>query len=265
MPSFPLFIVGSPRSGTTFLCSVLNVHPLIQLTNECRVFALLKDTLEVGSYRPDLLSSACRERFNRFSRRTLGAWIERFYREELEMTAPIWGDKHPSYADPTVLSGRLGSIEHLPRSGSCLRLIRELLPQARFIHIHRDPRQVANSLLHKHWIGSIDEGVRVWGQYVSEIIDFFEALPDESALTIPYRWLIEDPLATGASIGRFLDLADASPISDFLISQRKAPTPFSDPVTDIADLYVIPGEPAGDGTLLALAGSAATHLGYAAA
>jgi hypothetical protein len=108
MESSPLFIVGSPRSGTTFLCSVLNAHPLIQLTNECRIFALLKDTLDAGSNRPDLLSPACHDRFSSFSRRTLGAWVERFYREELEMTAPVWGDKHPSYADPTVLSGRTG-------------------------------------------------------------------------------------------------------------------------------------------------------------
>jgi hypothetical protein len=43
MTSFPLFVVGSPRTGTIFLCSVLNVHPLIQLTNECRVFELPKD------------------------------------------------------------------------------------------------------------------------------------------------------------------------------------------------------------------------------
>jgi hypothetical protein len=265
MASFPLFVVGSPRSGTTFLCSVLNMHPLIQLTNECRVFALLKETLEVGSHRPDLLSPVWRDRFTRFSTRTLGAWVERFYREELDIGAPIWGDKHPSYADPAVLSGRTGSVEHLPRSGSCLRLIREMLPQARFIHIHRDPRQVANSLLHKHWIGSIDDGMRVWGQYVGELIEFFDELPAPLGLTIPYRGLIEDPVATSASIGSFLDLEDPSPISDFLVSQRHAPTPFSDPVTDIADLYVIPTQPPGDDKLLALAGHAATHLGYAAA
>jgi hypothetical protein len=265
--SFPLFIIGSPRSGTTFLCSVLNAHPLIQLTNECRVFALLKDTLDVGSHRPDLLSLSCRDRFGAFSRRTLGAWVERFYREELGMTAPIWGDKHPSYADPAVLSGRTGSIEHLPRSGSCLRLIRELLPQARFIHIHRDPLHVANSLLRKHWIGSVEDGIRVWEQYVGEIIEFFEEIPADLALSVSYRTVIEDPDATAASIGQFLSLADASPISNFLMSQRRAPTPFSDPVTDIADLYVVPGasRSTGDDTLLALGGTAATHLGYAVA
>lgn len=120
-------------------------------------------------------------------------------------------------------------------------------------------------MLHKRRIGSIDDGVRVWGQYVSEIIDFFEDLPAGFALTVPYRGLIEDPGATTASIGRFPGLADASPIGDFLTSQRRAPTPFSDPVTDIADLNVIRNEPAGDDKLLAFAGRAASRLGYAAA
>lgn len=265
MDSFPLFIVGAPRSGTTFLCSVLNSHPQIQLTNECRVFALLKETLDVTSHRPDLLSPACRERFNDFGRRTLGAWVERFYREELDMTAPIWGDKHPPYADPTILSGRIGSIERLPRSGSCLRLIREMLPHARFIHIHRDPGWVANSLVRKRWIGSIDDGVRVWGQYVTEILEFFAESPTQHTLTIAYRNLIEDADATSAAISRFLGLADPSPIGSYLSAQRHTPTPFSDPVTDIADLYVVPRTPTTDNALLALAEKAATELGYSAA
>ena len=100
---------------------------------------------------------------------------------------------------------------------------------------------------------------------MSEIIDFFDELPAGLGLTIPYRGLIEDPDTTSASIGRFLDLEDASPIGDFLVSQRHASTPFSDPVTDIADLYLVPSQPAGDDKLLALAGRAATQLGYAAA
>jgi hypothetical protein len=265
MESFPLFIVGSPRSGTTFLCSVLNAHPLIHLTNECRMFALLKDTLEFGSRRPDLLDTACRDRFVAYSQRTLGAWVERFYREELAMTAPIWGDKHPPYADPTILSGRAGPVERLPRSGSCLRLIRAMLPHARFLHIHRDPGRVAHSLVRKHWIGSIDDGVRVWGQYATEILDFFEELPAHQHLTVAYRHLVEDGETTAARIGRFLGLADAAPISDFLSAQRREPTPFSEPVTDIADLYLVPRTPMTDEKLLRLAGGAATRLGYVAA
>jgi hypothetical protein len=265
MQSSPLFIVGAPRSGTTFLCSLLNTHPLIGLTNECRIFALLKNMLEVDSHRPDLLGVIHRDRLEAFGRRTLGAWVERYYREELSIDAPIWGDKHPAYGDPTILSGRTGSIERSPRSGSCLRLIRDALPHARFIHIHRDPRHVANSLLHKHWTASLEEGVRVWSQYVSEIMGFFDELPAHQKLTLPYRHLVEDGSQTVTMIGRFLGLADASPISEFLATQRHAPTPFSDPVTDIADLYLVPVADAQNDAMLDLAGEAATTLGYAAA
>jgi LPS sulfotransferase NodH len=265
MDSFPLFIVGAPRSGTTFLCSLLNEHPRIHLTNECRIFALLKETLDVSSRRPDLLTQVHREQLLRFGSDTLGAWVERFYREALQISAPIWGDKHPPYADPTILSGRMGSVERLPRSGSCLRLIHELLPHARFIHIHRDPARVANSLVRKRWIGSIDDGVRVWGQYVMEILDFFEEMPEHQTLTIAYRHLVEDPEPMIARLGEFLELADPSPLSDFLHTQRSTPTPFSDPVTDLADLYIVPDTPATDAKLLALARDAATRLGYGTA
>ncbi|PMS38305.1 sulfotransferase family protein [Trinickia symbiotica] len=263
MQSCPLFIIGAPRSGTTFLCSTLNVHPSIHLTNECRIFALLKQMVEVDSRRADLLTPTYLQRFERFSRRTLGAWVERFYREELGVSTPIWGDKHPPYADPTILSARTGAVAHLPMSGSCLRLIRETLPQARFIHLHRHPAHVAKSMVRKHWIGSVEDGVRVWAQYVSEIVEFFGELPEEQALTFSYRDLIESPQTTATSIGHFLDLADVSPIVDFLARQRELPTPFSEPITDIADLYAIPAANRDDDRLLQLAGPGAIHLGYA--
>jgi hypothetical protein len=47
--------------------------------------------------------------------------------------------------------------------------------------------------------------------------------------------------------------------------QRHAPTVFSDPVTDIADLYLVPTIPADSDAMIDLAGEAAATLGYAAA
>jgi hypothetical protein len=75
------------------------------------------------------------------------------------------------------------------------------VPQARFIHIHRDPRHVANSLLHKQRGGPIEDGIRVWEQYVGEVIEFFEEIPADLVLTVSYRAVIEDPVTTAASIG----------------------------------------------------------------
>jgi hypothetical protein len=201
-------------------------------------------------------------RFVDFLRDRAGDLIEQFYREALGITAPIWGDKHPPYADPSVLSGRKASEPRLPQSGSCLRLVRDALPRARFIHIHRDPVQVAHSLVRKGWTPSVNDGVRVWRQYVSEIVEFFVETDAARHLTIPYRHLLDAPQASAARIGRFLHLPEWTSIEGFLLAQRRGPTPFSDPVSDLTDAYRPRAARYSSGPAIALAGETAEQLGY---
>jgi hypothetical protein len=232
--SQPLVIVGAPRSGTTFLCHTLNQHPDIELTNESRIFAFVKHLLDVQSDRPDLVDRGIQTRFETFMRRHSGLWIERFYREELGITAPIWGDKHPPYADPTILSGRDSAVPREPQSGSCLRLIRDILPEVKFIHIHRHPVQVAHSLVRKGWIGTMSDGLEIWCQYVTEITTFLAELPDEKQLTLGHAELFTQPECSARAITQFLGLAGHEPIRHFLYEQRRRPTPFSEPVSDFS-------------------------------
>ena len=263
MESQPLVVIGAPRSGTTFLCHVLNEHPLIQLTNESRIFVLMKDLIEERSFRPHLIGRDFQERFSAFMRRNAGELVERFYRDGLQVTAPIWGDKHPPYADPAVLSGRKGAELRLPVSGSCLRLIRDCLPSVKFIHIHRDPLQVAHSLLSKRWAESIDDGVQVWRDYVSEIVEFLGRIDHAQHLTIRYSDLLAQPEEVASAVGRFLGLADVESLKQFLLAQRKGPTPFSDPVTDLTAAYRVRPARHTNRRALALAGATAERLGYA--
>ncbi len=262
MQSQALFIIGAPRSGTTFLCQVLNQHPLIHISNESRVFVFLKDVIERESARPHLIGRDYRAQFVDFVLASAGEWVERFYRDGLGVHAPIWGDKHPPYADPALLSGRDGSTERLPRSGSSLRLIGHCLPGAKFIHIHRDPRQVAHSLVQKGWTPSMVDGVNVWQQYVAEIVEFFGELPARQHFTIGYRDLLEEPEAAADALGVFMDLHDAGPIRDFLRAQQHSPTPFSDPVTDLSQTYRVRAARNDNQRVLALAGATAERLGY---
>ena len=233
MNSQPLFILGSPRSGTTFLCFALNQHPLIRLTNESRVFVLLKDLVEERCLRPDLLEPEYRDRFQHFIQQHAGAWVEQFYRESLGSATPIWGDKHTSYGDPAVLSGREGAAMVEPRSGSCLRLIRSCLPHAKFIHLHRHPWQVAASMKRRGWVESIEAGVQVWKQHVLEIEAFFAELAESSRLTLSFTELVEHPDMVASDLGGFLGLGDAAPIRRFLAGQRVQRTPFSSPTSDL--------------------------------
>jgi LPS sulfotransferase NodH len=265
MMSQPLMILGAPRSGTTFLCETLNQHPEIGLTNECRVFVQLKHMIEAQSGRPDLLGEAFRTLYQDFIRQTAGEWIERFYRQGLGIEARIWGDKLPSYADPTVLSGRQGSVPNLPESGSCLRLIREVLPAAKFIHIHRHPALVAHSLVRKGWIGSLHAGHEVWRQYVSEIADFFAELPEDRQLTVGHAELLTQPDQSAHRIADFLALSEAGPIRRFLNRQRRAPTPFSEPISDMSKSYRARARARIDDRALGRAAEWAERFGYAGA
>ena len=265
MMSQPLMILGAPRSGTTFLCETLNRHPEIGVTNESRVFVQLKHVIEEQSARGDLVGEEFRDAFTGFVRRTAGEWIERFYREGLGIKARIWGDKLPSYGDPTVLSGRKGAVPDMPESGSCLRLIREVLPQTKFIHIHRHPALVARSLVRRGWIDSLDAGHEVWRQYVSEITAFFAEIPAKSQLTVSHAELLIHPERAAQDIADFLDLADAAPIRDFLDRQRSAPTPFSEPMSDLSESYLTRVRARIDRHALGNAAEWAERFGYAEA
>ncbi|MDD2876774.1 MAG: sulfotransferase [Acidiphilium sp.] len=229
--SQPLVIVGAPRSGTTFLCHVLNAHEDVGITNEARIFADLKQRLDPGAARDDLIGRDFQPQWLEFQRHHAGRWIEQFYREVLGIRTRIWGDKHPPYADPTILSGRNNAVPHPPQSGSCLGLINEVLPATKFIHIHRHPARVALSLARKGWIDSFEAGLGIWQQYITEIDRFFSQLPADRQLTIAHHDLLAEPDGSSHAIARFLDLSDAGPIARFLHAQRRAPTPFSEPMS----------------------------------
>jgi hypothetical protein len=267
MDSQPLFIIGSPRSGTTFLVNALNQHPSVQLTNETRIFVLLKDMIDVRSHVRWLLGKPYRDRFAAFVKRNAGHWVEQFYREELGLSAPIWGDKHPHYASPWLLTGPAamsGEAATIPgvTLGSCLQLLHECLPSAKYIHIHRDPRDVAYSLWRKTWSKSLEKGVDVWRGHVEETIAFFANLDPSRCHVIAHAALRERPEDAAHGIARFLGLDEPREILEFLISQRSEPTPFSGPMTDLSfqENPEIPFEMRD--RLLLLAGPAAAALGY---
>ena len=259
----PLFVLGAPRSGTTFLCCALNQHPSIALTSESRIFVLLKDLVEARTMRPDLLEPEYAADFQAFARRHAGEWAEQFYRESLGVAAPIWGDKHTSYGDPAVLSGRTDGIMSEPVSGSCLHLIRDCLPGAKFIHLHRHPWQVAASMHRRGWVGSISAGLQVWRQHVGEIQAFLDGLPASQRLTLGYTDLVGEPETVAAEIGALLGLGAAMPIASFLAAQRIEPTPFSSPTTDLRQPLALRLPEDGGRAALRWVADVAGRLGYA--
>ena len=157
------FIVGVPRSGTTLLRLMLDAHPDLAIPPETHFLPRLikmsqerdagaADILEVITNHPrwpdfGLDPQALRARIERIEPFDVGDAVRAFYRLYAERQGkPRWGDKSPNYV-------------------MRMRRINRVLPEARFIHLIRDGRDVVLSLTERTWgPGEVAEAAERWAQ-----------------------------------------------------------------------------------------------------
>jgi len=136
------FIVGVGRSGTTMLRLMLDAHPELTIPPETHFVPELIDAIEGGAGPEQAVETmtAVRqwgdlhtepaevvERWRGLERFEPGAALRCFYEMYAERQGkPRWGEKTPSYV-------------------KSMRKIEGALPEARFIHVIRDGRDVALS------------------------------------------------------------------------------------------------------------------------
>ncbi len=206
----PIFIVGSGRSGTTLLRSLLSAHSRIAVTPETHFIRLAETAGGLGEGRPadfdafwqeytssvrfnDLAVEAdrCLELIDRQGDRTyqnmftalLAAYLERTGKERV-------GEKTPKH------------VYFLPH-------LLAWYPDARVIVLRRDPRAVVSSLLRSPWVErhltppSLRGGMlvgsrlsqvalhaRAWARVYEEIVPLWR--DDPRLLTVSYEALVED-------------------------------------------------------------------------
>ena len=149
-PAAP-FVVGATRSGTTLLRLMLDAHPGISIPSETHFIPELISAREKhgasSAQMLDLLTSHRRwgdftieadelaARWARLDPLTGPAAVRAFYElyaDKQGNHGARWGDKTPGYI-------------------KSMREIQVYLPEARFIHLIRDGRDVALSILKQHW------------------------------------------------------------------------------------------------------------------
>ncbi len=156
-----LFVGGCPRSGTTLLQRMLDSHPQLTIANDAH---FIPRVLEIHA--PQCLESARRgEGIPLQPQLIAGTWdYHRFYRMGLEQNE-VWqaaagADTYQTFVGKlfAALARRKGKRlagEKTPDYVRHIPLLLGLFPQAKFIHIVRDGRDTALSLL--NW-STVDKG-----------------------------------------------------------------------------------------------------------
>ena len=205
----PIFIVGAPRSGTTFLGNSIASIPEISY-----------------HFEPVATKAATRYVYNQL-------WNEnksrRFYQFFYAWLMRIHGD------------GDLRFAEKTPQISFIIPFLAKVFPQAKFIHIIRDGRDVALSLAAKPWHQSTPSSVRdpdgylcgpsarfwvepqrveefetttdlhrciwIWRRHVEAVLQAKENLADEAYHELKYENLVRNPLQEANKITEFLNIS----------------------------------------------------------
>jgi hypothetical protein len=143
-----VFIVGAPRSGTTLLRRVVDAHPQLAITRETHWIARLLEGEDAISPRepvgPELLRRlATTERFVRMGV-DVGALEHLLARGTPVSYAELVARVFDLYAEA---QGKPHAGDKVPGYVRRIPLLHELFPQARFVHLVRDGRDVCLSVL----------------------------------------------------------------------------------------------------------------------
>lgn len=205
----PVFVVGCQRSGTTWVQLLLARHPHVSTANETHMVdrflgpairawgELDDDSREVGL--PTLCSGPeFLDTVRGLGRRILARVAGPDTRVVVEKTPDhaLWGDE-----------------------------LLELFPDARILHVVRDPRDVCSSLLAagrdwgSHWAPrSAYEAANRWNRYV-EAARGIRPRGDDRSLEVRYEDLHADP---AAELGRMLDWLGLEHDGDLLARAAEA-------------------------------------------
>ena len=183
----PVFVVGAVRSGSTMFRLMLDAHPQISNPGE---FDFLIEQVGSGGELPDM----------RQYRRWLS--INRgFQASGLKLDSGLgYVELMQSFIDQLCRDDRILSLNmhvHFDR----LPLI---FPNARYIHLVRDPRDVARSSIGMGWAGNVYHGVDIWTAAERSWDRLAARITPERYLEVRYETLLQNVTEELTRVCRFL-------------------------------------------------------------
>lgn len=183
-----VFVFGCDRSGTTLLMSLLDAHPDLALTYEAPLAVALRDVFARGGPHAVLDALAAFPQYAGLDRARLAAHLADIRAPALADVVAlaasqrahaagkrIWGDKTPEY------------WRFIPQLAA-------MFPDARFVHIVRDPRQVARSWIACSWgPNTAWHAAHAWAAAVATARAALRTVPPPRWCEIRYEDLIAHP------------------------------------------------------------------------
>lgn len=232
-PERPIFIVGSPRSGTGLLRNMIRAHPRISIPGESHFIPHFYKSL--GDPRDSDEAVRLGRRmvsFSRVRRWKLDIRAEDFshcrsYADAVDTlflawseteSRPRWGDKTPHY------------VRHIAT-------LVEIFPEAQVIHIIRDPRPAANSWRrHPQGSGNHHSAALLWRRNVSLGQEAGARLESGQYREVRYERLLVEPDSTMRGIFEFLGESIPDELVKLVPPSRDHP--YAD--SNISELEVVP-------------------------
>lgn len=205
----PIFVVGTPRSGTTLLSEILGAHSDVAMAPETHYYNV---------FAQDCDREGCLEKVpsrRRFVERLLSSEafeamafpedVEDRVLSALEVEAShgrVLGSLLSAHAE---VKGAARPAEKTPRHIEWVPRILEEHPQARVVSVVRDPRDVALSQDRAPWETTIWRSVKDWRRHQAMADDYRERFP-ERFQEVRYEDVLGDPEGTVQDVCGFLDL-----------------------------------------------------------
>ncbi|WP_282153410.1 tetratricopeptide repeat-containing sulfotransferase family protein [Ruegeria atlantica] len=202
----PIFVLGMPRSGTTLTESILNAHPKVlgagELNDLQNIFGRLRDT---DSNVPKAVKTASGDRLRQRARD---------YVEALTQHAPDM---------PYI-------VDKMPANFQLIGLIHALMPNAKIVHVARNPFDTCLScftrLFERSQLHSYDlvELGRYYNNY-SRIMDHWrDVLPKGAYYNVKYEALVDDIDTEARRLVNYCGLAWDDACLEFHKSKRRIRT-----------------------------------------
>jgi tetratricopeptide (TPR) repeat protein len=197
----PVFIVGMPRSGTSLAEQILASHPAIfgagELTFWTSVAGAHAELARGGESDAAIVSGLAAD-----------------YLRLLEGLSP----------------GALRVVDKMPANFLALGLIHEALPNARIIHMRRNPIDTCLSIYFQHfksaypYANDLHDLAHYYNEYLRIMQHWRSALPEEAILDLPYEGLVADQEAWSRQMLQFIDVPWDARCLDFHRTERSVMT-----------------------------------------